>query len=170
MLSDELGAATADIHPMPLKPPHFPRKAKHCIFLFMAGGASQIDTFDYKPALQKYAGGRFRSSRSERRDRRLPRSAASRDSQPIRVQALRPMRPLDVQLYSRTLASAWTIWRSSTESRWTTTITDRRRCMSTPGHSCKAARRWARGSPTGSAARTEPARLRRDAGSARRPR
>ena len=31
-------------------------KAKHVIFLFMNGGMSQIDTFDYKPALEKYHG------------------------------------------------------------------------------------------------------------------
>jgi hypothetical protein len=31
-------------------------KAKHVIFLFMNGGMSQIDTFDYKPALEKYNG------------------------------------------------------------------------------------------------------------------
>ncbi len=59
MLSDELGASQGDINPMAVKPPHFPRKAKNCIFIFMAGGASQIDSFDYKPALQKYAGGRL---------------------------------------------------------------------------------------------------------------
>ena len=29
-------------------------KAKHVIFLFMAGAPSQIDLFDYKPAMQKY--------------------------------------------------------------------------------------------------------------------
>ncbi len=38
------------------KPLHFPVKAKHCIFLFMNGGPSQIDTFDPKPALGKYDG------------------------------------------------------------------------------------------------------------------
>src|SRR5205809_1847284 len=59
MLSHELGAAQPDIHPMAVNPPHFRRKAKNCIFLFMAGGASQMDTFDYKPALQKYAGGKL---------------------------------------------------------------------------------------------------------------
>jgi hypothetical protein len=59
LLSEELKSAQTDIHPMAVKPQHFPRKAKNCIFLFMAGGASQIDTFDYKPALQKYAGGRL---------------------------------------------------------------------------------------------------------------
>jgi len=59
MLSEELRAAPVDINPMALKAPHLRRKAKNCIFLFMAGGASQIDTFDYKPALQKYAGGKL---------------------------------------------------------------------------------------------------------------
>ena len=39
-----------------VKKPHLPAKAKNCIFLYMSGGASQMDTFDYKPALQKYAG------------------------------------------------------------------------------------------------------------------
>ncbi len=31
-------------------------KAKHVIFLFMNGGMSQVDTFDYKPALEKFNG------------------------------------------------------------------------------------------------------------------
>jgi hypothetical protein len=31
-------------------------RAKHVIFLFMNGGLSQIDSFDYKPALEKYHG------------------------------------------------------------------------------------------------------------------
>ncbi len=59
LLADELKAESGPPNPMLPKPPHFQRKAKSCIFLFMAGGASQIDTFDYKPALQKYAGGRL---------------------------------------------------------------------------------------------------------------
>lgn len=32
---------------------HFPAKAKRVIFLFMCGGPSQVDTFDYKPGLSK---------------------------------------------------------------------------------------------------------------------
>jgi len=36
--------------------PNFKPKAKHVIFLFMNGGASQIDTFDPKPMLTKYHG------------------------------------------------------------------------------------------------------------------
>lgn len=54
MADDLLAVGAAD--PMAVKPQHFPRKAKRCIYLFMAGGASQIDTFDYKPKLRDYAG------------------------------------------------------------------------------------------------------------------
>jgi hypothetical protein len=42
--------------PLQPRPPHVPVKAKRCIFLFMEGGVSQMDTFEYKPALWKYAG------------------------------------------------------------------------------------------------------------------
>ncbi|MEO2047796.1 MAG: DUF1501 domain-containing protein [Pirellulales bacterium] len=38
------------------KATHFPAKAKSCIFLFMAGAPSQMDTFDPKPALNKLHG------------------------------------------------------------------------------------------------------------------
>jgi hypothetical protein len=36
--------------------PHHTAKAKHCVFLFMNGAPSQVDTFDPKPALKKYDG------------------------------------------------------------------------------------------------------------------
>jgi hypothetical protein len=42
--------------PLAAKPPHFKAKAKSVIFLFMYGGPSQVDTFDYKPELQKRGG------------------------------------------------------------------------------------------------------------------
>ncbi len=35
---------------------HFPAKAKHAIFIFLPGGISQIDTFDYKPELARQHG------------------------------------------------------------------------------------------------------------------
>jgi len=43
-------------NPLAPKPRHHKVKAKSCIFLFMEGGVSQMDTFEYKPALYKYAG------------------------------------------------------------------------------------------------------------------
>ena len=36
-----------------LASPHFVPRAKRVIFLFMHGGPSQVDTFDYKPLLQR---------------------------------------------------------------------------------------------------------------------
>jgi hypothetical protein len=42
--------------PLAPKQPHFPAKAKHCVFLFMNGGPSQVDTFDPKPALTRFNG------------------------------------------------------------------------------------------------------------------
>src|SRR4051794_9949737 len=36
--------------------PHFPARAKSIIWLFMTGGPSQVDTFDYKPELQRRDG------------------------------------------------------------------------------------------------------------------
>jgi len=42
--------------PYVAKPSHFPARAKSVISLFMSGGVSHIDTFDYKPALVKYHG------------------------------------------------------------------------------------------------------------------
>src|SRR5207249_574852 len=38
------------------KPPHFPGRPKRVIFLCMNGGPSHVDTFDYKPALNKQSG------------------------------------------------------------------------------------------------------------------
>ena len=49
-------AAAMDYNPLAPKLPHFPVKAKRCIFLFMYGGPSAVDTFDYKPELQKRDG------------------------------------------------------------------------------------------------------------------
>ena len=38
-------------NPLEAKPAQFPAKAKNVIFLFMYGGPSHIDTFDYKPSM-----------------------------------------------------------------------------------------------------------------------
>ncbi len=43
-------------NPLQVRPTHFPTKAKSCIFLLMNGGPSQVDTWDHKPELEKYAG------------------------------------------------------------------------------------------------------------------
>jgi hypothetical protein len=72
-----LAAAPEGIERSPLAPraPHFPAKAKHLIFLFMNGGPSQVDTFDPKPVLRKYAGqpvpDSYKNQRITRRDGKI---------------------------------------------------------------------------------------------------
>src|SRR5436190_9987440 len=43
-------------HPLAPRKPHFAGKAKAVIWLFMNGGPSQVDTWDYKPELEKRDG------------------------------------------------------------------------------------------------------------------
>ncbi|QDT41617.1 hypothetical protein Pan241w_16800 [Gimesia alba] len=56
-LSSEAALKTQS--PLQSKAPHFAPRAKRVIFLFMHGGPSQVDTFDYKPRLAKEDGQRL---------------------------------------------------------------------------------------------------------------
>ena len=55
-------AGQAATSPLAERPPHFPVKAKHAIFLFMNGGPSHVDTFDPKPALTRLNGSPYRGA------------------------------------------------------------------------------------------------------------
>src|SRR5437667_3197982 len=55
-LMDEKLLAQQPADAMAPKPGHHPPRAKNVIFLFMAGGPSQLDLFDYKPKLKQYDG------------------------------------------------------------------------------------------------------------------
>jgi len=59
LLADQAKGEVKPIGPLAPKLPHFAAKAKRVIFLFMHGGPSQVDTFDPKPALEKYDGKPF---------------------------------------------------------------------------------------------------------------
>lgn len=52
-------AALKSQSPLMSKTPHFEPRAKRVIFLFMHGGPSHVDTFDYKPRLNKEDGQRL---------------------------------------------------------------------------------------------------------------
>lgn len=54
--ADARGATASNDSPLSVKPTHFPARAKRVIHLFMNGGPSHVDTFDPKPALEKFAG------------------------------------------------------------------------------------------------------------------
>ena len=49
-------AAGGYVSPLMPRQPQFPSKTKHVIHIFANGGPSHVDTFDPKPALEKYAG------------------------------------------------------------------------------------------------------------------
>src|SRR5258708_31101407 len=55
-VGDACEAAPLGVNPYATRPPHFKPRATAVISLFMGGGWSQVDTFDPKPALAKYAG------------------------------------------------------------------------------------------------------------------
>jgi hypothetical protein len=42
------------VNPLAPRPGHFPARARSVIYLFMAGGPSQLEMFDYKPELTRY--------------------------------------------------------------------------------------------------------------------
>jgi hypothetical protein len=44
------------LNPMAPQPSHFPGKAKRVIWIFINGGPSHVDTWDYKPGLEKWNG------------------------------------------------------------------------------------------------------------------
>ncbi len=61
LLQNERTARATDVStgPLAVKPPHLSPKAKNCIFLFLEGGPSHIDTFDPKPKLADLHGKKF---------------------------------------------------------------------------------------------------------------
>jgi hypothetical protein len=56
LLAKPAGTAEAVSNPLAPKPAHFSAKAKSVIWLFMNGGPSHVDTWDYKPELAKRDG------------------------------------------------------------------------------------------------------------------
>src|SRR5215471_11207480 len=56
LLNESRANSTPNVNPLAPKQPHYTPKAKSVIFLFMAGGPSQLELFDYKPKLQELNG------------------------------------------------------------------------------------------------------------------
>jgi len=59
MLADDGVVRAAESGGSPLAPTHFAPRAKSVIWIFLSGGYSHMETFDPKPALNKYAGMTF---------------------------------------------------------------------------------------------------------------
>lgn len=77
-------AAMAQGAPNPLaaRHTHFPPKAKRVIFLFMAGGVSHVDSFDYKPRLIR-DNGKMMEFEDQRAIAKTGMGAAQRIMQPL---------------------------------------------------------------------------------------
>ena len=59
LLADDLPeqiTSVDDLNPLAAKNGHFPGKAKHVIWIFINGGPSHVDTWNYRPALDKWNG------------------------------------------------------------------------------------------------------------------
>lgn len=65
----------------PLGVPHFAPKAKRVIYLFQSGGPSQLETYDYKPLLEKMNGEQLPDS--VRKGQRLTGMSANQSSLPL---------------------------------------------------------------------------------------
>ena len=56
-----LGAVERAQNPMAVRPPNFPARAKRVIWIFINGGPSQVDTWEFKPALDRWHGKSMRA-------------------------------------------------------------------------------------------------------------
>ena len=82
---------TKFVNPLAPKDPHFDPKATSVIFLYMYGGPSHIDTFDYKPAM-KGMDGKTIDVKTFGRGGRKATGADCRDS--LELQAARRLWPV----------------------------------------------------------------------------
>ena len=56
IITPATAASLEETDPLRPRAPHFPPRAKNCIFIFMEGAPSQMDLFDPKPKLNTVAG------------------------------------------------------------------------------------------------------------------
>jgi hypothetical protein len=86
LLARDAGAAPSPLRGV-LDKPHFAPKAKRVIYLFMAGGPSQLDLFDHKPKLAEMHGQDL--PESVRRGQRLTGMSANQASLPLAASAFK---------------------------------------------------------------------------------
>src|SRR5258708_4287973 len=59
MAAEHAAKGAQQENPLAPKQPHFPPKAKRVVLLWMQGGPSQMDLFDFKPRLKSEAGNKI---------------------------------------------------------------------------------------------------------------
>ena len=150
MIAASSAPAAAD--PLAPKATHYAAKAKSVIFLFMAGGPSQLELFDHKPKLQELDGQVVPPSYIEEQAVRLHQAGRQAARHAAQVRAARPVGGGD----QRVPAAPG----DDRRRRLHRPQHGDRRLQPRPGEAVRqhrlaavpAGRAWARGSPTASAA------------------
>ena len=106
------GQQRRSVNPLAPRPAHFPAKAKTVIWLFMNGGPSQVDTWDYKPELEKRDGQELKGF--DKNTGFFTEQVGPLMKSPFKFAAARPVRGLGLGDLSRTWPSTSTTWPSST--------------------------------------------------------
>ena len=83
-------AASEGANPLLPRQPHFPAKAKRVIFMFMQGAPSHVDTFDYKPQLEKDDGKAAGTGKGNRKLLKSPFAFKKSGSSGIEISELFP--------------------------------------------------------------------------------
>ena len=56
LLQANTSSTPVSTNPLAPRRPHFAARAKHIVHIYLNGGPSQVDTWDYRPELQKWGG------------------------------------------------------------------------------------------------------------------
>ncbi len=151
-------AAAVTKNPLAAKAPHFKPKAKRVIFIFMQGGPSHVDTFDYKPTLIQRDG--------EMRDFFDSRKIANSGTKAATQQRImKPMWDFSLvraggghRIFSPRRPSTPMNFASSSPCRRKVSRMDRPRYFCIRGRRISSAPQWGHGSPTAWVRRTTTCR------------
>jgi hypothetical protein len=142
------GIASAETRTPPAAPgnrPHHPPKAKRVIFLFMQGGVSQVDSFDYKPVLFQEDGNQIAFDDARVIANTGRRGVAQRVMRPLWEFAQHGQCGRWASACFRISPPRSTIWPSFIRCTPRASRTDRRRCSCTAARPTSSGPAWARG-------------------------
>ena len=94
LLDNKACAAEESLNPMAARPGHFRARAKRVIWIFANGGPSQVDTWDFKPALERWHGRSMRNFDASFKDTTgfFKNQVGALDEVPLPVHAPGPVR------------------------------------------------------------------------------
>ena len=137
----------------PRKPP-LPARAKHVIYLHMAGSPSQLDLFDDKPALRQVQRQAVPAGAAQGQAVRLHQRRAQHAGLAVQVRQARPGRHRAQRALDPPARRGRRLRRGQVDADRPVQPRPRPALLCTRAPPSSAARRWGRGPPTGWAPRT----------------